>query len=100
MRMFNVSINESYLFVSLVLVFVASLLTGLGFFDKILSLFKCGFIVPTTGFANSLTSAAIDVREEGFVKGIGGNIFKLAGSIILYGIIFGVIFGFIRGVIL
>ena len=95
-KMFSVSVNDSYLYVSIVMVVVASVLTGLGFFDKILSLFKCGFIVPSTGFANSLTSAALDVREEGFIKGIGANIFKLAGTVILYGVVSVYVFGLIR----
>ena len=56
--------------------------------------------MPSTGFANSMTSASMDYRDEGFIKGIGSNIFKLTGSIIVYGIIFGLIFGLIRGVIL
>ena len=47
-----------------------------------------------------MTSSAMDAKCEGFIKGIGASIFKLTGSIILYGIIFGIIFGFIRSVIL
>lgn len=92
----NVTSSDAYLYVFIVLVVVGSLLTGLGIFDKILSFCKCGMIVPSTGFANAMTSAAMDYKKEGYVKGIGGNIFKLTGSIILQGIIFGIIFGFIR----
>ena len=47
-----------------------------------------------------MTSSSMDYKDEGFVKGIGSNIFKLTGSIIVYGIVFGIIFGLIRGVIL
>ena len=93
------SIEDSYLAIFIVLVVLGSVFTGLGFFDKILSLCKCGLIVPTTGFANTMTSCAMDNNKEGFVKGIGSNLFKLTGSIILYGVIFGIIFGFIRSVI-
>lgn len=96
----NVSVADSYLLVFISYIVIGSLLTGIGVFDKILSVCKCGFIVPSTGFANSMTSAAMDYRDEGFIKGIGSNIFKLTGSIIVYGVIFGLIFGFIRGVIL
>ena len=99
-KWFSITLSDAYLYVFIFYVVIGSILTGLGVFDKILSIFKCGFIVPSTGFANSLTSAAIDVREEGFIKGMGASIFKLAGSIILYGIIFGVIFGLVRGVLL
>ncbi len=93
------STSDSYLYVFVVFVVLGSIFTGLGFFDKILSIFKCGLIVPSTGFANSMTSAAMDNNREGFIKGIGGNIFKLTGSIILYGVVFGIIFGYIRSVI-
>ncbi len=91
---------DSYLYVFISYIIIGSILTGIGIFDNILSVCKCGFIVPSTGFANSMTSSSMDYRDEGFVKGIGSNIFKLTGSIIVYGIIFGLIFGFIRGVIL
>lgn len=81
-------IKDSYMLTMAVLVIISSLLTGLGFFDKIVSFARAGLIVPTTGFAHAMTSAAMDYRKEGFVKGIGGNIFKLTGSIILYGLVF------------
>ncbi len=81
------SINDSYMLTMVSFVLIGSVLTGLGFFDKVVSFCKCGLIVPTTGFAHAMTSAAMDSRREGFVKGIGTNIFKLTGSIILYGIV-------------
>ena len=94
------SLNDSYLMTFIVFIVIGSLLTGIGVFDKILSICKCGLIVPSTGFANTMTSSAMDARSEGFVKGIGSSIFKLTGSIILYGIVFGILFGFIRSLIL
>ncbi len=97
---FNTTLSDAYMITFMILIFIGSLLTGLGFFDKILSICKCGLIVPSTGFANTMTSSAMDTRSEGFVKGIGASIFKLTGSIILYGIVFGIIFGFIRSIIL
>lgn len=95
----NIELSEAYLFVSVTFIVIGSILTGLGFFDKLLSICKCGLIVPTTGFANTMTSSAMDTRSEGFVKGIGASIFKLTGSIILYGTLFGIIFGFIRSIL-
>lgn len=86
-KCFHFSINDSYMLTMVSLVLIGSVLTGLGFFDKVVSFCKCGLIVPTTGFAHAMTSAAMDSRNEGFVKGIGANIFKLTGSIILYGIV-------------
>lgn len=87
-KLCGVGIKDSYMLTMAVLVIISSLLTGLGFFDKIVSFARAGLIVPTTGFAHAMTSAAMDYRKEGFVKGIGGNIFKLTGSIILYGLVF------------
>ena len=93
------NISDAYLYTFCFFVIVGSIMTGLGFFDKVLSICKCGLIVPSTGFANTMTSSAMDTRCEGFVKGIGSSIFKLTGSIILYGVLFGIIFGFIRSII-
>ncbi len=81
------SIQDSYMFTMVVLVIIAAILTGLGFFDKVVAYARCGLIVPTTGFAHAMTSAAMDYKQEGFVKGIGANFFKLTGSIILFGIV-------------
>ena len=73
--------------VCLIMIFVASLFTALGFFDNWVSKCKCGLIVPTTGFAHSVTSAALEYRKEGMITGLGANFFKLAGSVILFGIV-------------
>lgn len=97
-KVFNLNISDAALFTFITFIVIGSILTGLGFFDKLLSICKCGLIVPATGFANTMTSSAMDTRSEGFIKGIGASIFKLTGSIILYGVVFGIIFGFIRGI--
>ena len=99
MTIFNVSVTDSYLFVFISYIIIGSVLTGIGVFDKILSICKCGFIVPSTGFANSMTSAAMDYRKEGLIYGFGSNMFKLAGSVILYGVVSAWFFGMIRYVI-
>ena len=65
-------------------------------FDVIVAKFKSALIIPITGFAHSITSAAIDYKNEGLVLGIGSNIFKLAGTVILYGEVSVYIFGLIR----
>ena len=92
-------LNDAYFLTFSVFVVIGSVLTGFGIFDKVLGFCKCGLIVPSTGFANTMTSSAMDARNEGFVKGIGSNIFKLTGSIILYGVVFGIIFGIVRSFI-
>lgn len=77
------------------LIFLSVLLTGLGIYDNIGQYAGAGSAVPVTGFANSIASAAIEHRSEGYVLGVGGNMFKLAGSVI----VFGVVAAFIAGVI-
>ena len=78
------------------LIFIASLLTALGVFDNLVCIFKCGLIIPITGFAHSMTSAALEHKKEGLVTGIGNNIFKLGGTVIMYGVVSAAIFGTIR----
>ncbi|RID83557.1 stage V sporulation protein AC [Peribacillus asahii] len=68
------------------MVFLSLLLTGFGVYDHIGQFAGAGSAVPVTGFGNSVISAAIEHRTEGLVLGVGGNIFKLAGSVILFGV--------------
>ncbi|SFC93502.1 stage V sporulation protein AC [Clostridium uliginosum] len=71
---------------TLVLIFVSTLLTGLGIYDHLGQWAGAGSAVPITGFANSIASAAIEHKSEGLVLGIAGNMFRLAGAIIVYGV--------------
>ncbi len=77
------------------LIFIASLLTGLGVFDNIAKFAGAGTLVPITGFANAVTSPALDSNGEGFVLGVGANMFKIAGPVILYGTVASSIYGVI-----
>lgn len=78
------------------LIFIACLLTGLGVFDKLVQKGKMGLIIPITGFAHSVQSAILDYKKEGPIYGFGSNVFKLAGSVILYGVTSAYIFAIIR----
>lgn len=78
------------------LIFLSSLLTCFGFFDKWVNFCKCGLIIPITGFAHATMSAALEYRKEGFVTGLGTNMLKLSGAVIIYGIIGSFIFSLIR----
>ncbi|PZX08171.1 stage V sporulation protein AC [Psychrobacillus insolitus] len=69
------------------LVFIAMLLTGFGYYKKISQFAGAGSAVPITGFGNSVVSAAIEHKTEGYVLGVGGNMFKLAGSVIVFGVL-------------
>ena len=69
-----------------VMILLAVILTVAGVFDHIAQWAGAGTAVPVTGFANSIASAALEHRTEGFVLGVGGNMFKLAGSVIAFGV--------------
>ena len=92
----NLPRKESGVLVILTLIVVASILTAIGVFDILVTKVKRALIIPITGFAHSMTSAALEYKNEGFVLGIGANIFKLAGTVILYGVVSVYCFGLIR----
>ena len=77
-------------------IFMACFLTALGYFDKLVNFCRCGLIIPITGFAHSMMSSSMDYKEEGLIYGIGTNMFKLAGNVIIYGIVSAWFFGMIR----
>lgn len=87
--------QDAGLLVSVSLIFSASLLTGLGVFDKIAKHAGAGTLVPITGFSNSVTSPAIDNKAEGFVLGVAAKMFIIAGPVIVYGVLAGVVYGVI-----
>ena len=87
--------SDAFSFVSISLIFLAALLTGLGLFDRIARIAGAGTLVPVTGFANSVVSPAIDTKSEGFILGVGAKIFTVAGPVILYGILSGMLYGII-----
>lgn len=70
-----------------VLILISIMLTSLGVYDKMAQWAGAGTAVPVTGFANSMASAAIEHRSEGLVLGVGGKMFKLAGPVIVFGVV-------------
>ncbi|KZZ86482.1 MULTISPECIES: stage V sporulation protein AC [Bacillaceae] len=78
------------------LILISSLLTGIGIYDRIGQFAGAGSAVPVTGFANSMTSAALEHKSEGLVLGVATNMFKLAGSVIVFGTVAAYIVGIIR----
>lgn len=93
---FHLPRKESGVVVILTLIIIAAILTAMGIFDLLVNKLKSALIIPITGFSHSITSAALEYRTEGLVLGIGANIFKLAGTVILYGVVAVYIFGLIR----
>ncbi len=81
--------------VSVTLIFLAVMLSGLGVFEKIAKRAGGGTLVPITGFANSVVSPAIDSKSEGMILGVGAKIFTVAGPVLLYGTLAGAVFGVI-----
>ncbi|WP_246588439.1 stage V sporulation protein AC [Pelorhabdus rhamnosifermentans] len=69
-----------------ILILISVILTSLGLYDHIAQWGGAGTAVPVTGFANTITSAALDHKSEGFVLGVGGNMFKIAGPVIVFGV--------------
>ncbi len=93
---FELPRKESGVLVVLTLILISSILTACGVFDTLVTKVKAALIIPITGFAHSMTSAALEYKNEGLVLGIGSNIFKLAGTVILYGVVSVYIFGILR----
>ena len=92
--------KDAATFMIITLVFLGCLLTSLGFFDKIVTWSRCGLIVPITGFAHSMMSAALEYKREGMVTGLGASMFKLAGSVIIFGVVSAYLFGLLRIIIM
>ena len=99
-KWFDIPMKDAVSFTLVTLIFFACLFTALGFFDKWVSFCRCGLIIPITGFAHSMMSAGMEYRKEGPIFGIGSNVFKLAGSVILYGVVAAWFFGTIRYIIM
>ncbi len=87
MESFGLARVDSYAWLAFILILFATFMTAVGKFDNWVQKAKCGLIIPTTGFAHSVQSAALDYKRDGLITGIGANVFKLAGSVILYGIV-------------
>lgn len=88
--------------VSVTLIVIAALLTGIGWFDDIAKYAGAGTLVPITGFANAMVSPALEFKSEGLILGTGAKLFTLAGPVLAYGIgvsvVYGLILHFVFGV--
>jgi stage V sporulation protein AC len=81
--------------VSIVLIAISAFLTSLNIFNKIGKFSGAGSLIPITGFANSIVSPAIEYKSEGYIMGVGGKMFTVAGPVLVYGISASVIVGII-----
>jgi len=96
----GISLETAKILESVTLIFLAALLTGLGYFDNIAKHAGAGTLVPITGFSNAVVAPAIDSKSEGFIMGVGAKMFVIAGPVIVYGtiasIIYGIVYYFIK----
>ena len=96
---YNIKNTDAISLILLLTILIACFLTAFCDFDKYVIKYKAGLIVPITGFAHSIQSCAIDYKKDGLITGLGTNFFKLAGSVILYGVISSFIFCILKVVI-
>lgn len=82
------------------MIFLGTILTGFGVYDEIAELAGAGAAIPITGFANTVTSAAMDFKREGALLGMGSKMFVIAGPVIVYGILSGFFVALIKSLIL
>lgn len=92
--------NESAAVTSIILIFIGASFTAIGIYDEIGKYGGAGSAIPITGFANSMVSAAMEFKSEGYVFGLGAKIFTIAGPVIVYGVLssslIGIIYYFIK----
>lgn len=91
----NLGEDEAKIAVSVTMVFLGALLTGLDIYPKLAKYAGAGTIVPITGFANSVASPAMEFKREGLVLGMSAKMFVVAGPVLVYGITSSVVVGFI-----
>ena len=84
--------------VSIILIGISAFLTGLNIFNKIGKFAGAGSLIPITGFANSIVSPAMEYKSEGYVMGVGGKMFTVAGPVLVFGISTSVIIGIIANI--
>lgn len=87
--------KDSKTLCSITLIFIGILLTAIGVYDKIAKHGGAGTLVPITGFANAVSSPAIEFKSEGYIAGLGAKLFIIAGPVIVYGVSASIIYGFV-----
>ena len=81
--------------VSIILIGISAFLTGLNVFNKIGKFAGAGSLIPITGFANSIVSPAMEYKSEGYVRGVGGKMFTVAGPVLVFGISTSILVGLV-----
>lgn len=91
----GMEIKDARAWVSITLIGVSALLTALKVYDNIAKHAGAGTLVPITGFANSIVAPAMEFKSEGYVIGIGGKMFVIAGPVLVYGIAASILYGLV-----
>ena len=94
-KMLGVNKENTKILIPCSLIVLSCVLTGFGIYQKIAKYAGAGTLVPITGFANAVCSISIDSRAEGLILGVGANMFKIAGPVIVYGVSASVVYGII-----
>ena len=94
-KVFMLEKNSAAAFVSITLVTLSIILTAFGLYRKIAKYAGAGTLVPITGFANAMSSPAIEFKPEGHVMGIGAKLFSIAGPVIVFGLVADFVYGVI-----
>ena len=96
---FDIEKKDSIVISTVVLIFIGAFLTAINVYSKIGKYAGAGSVVPITGFSNSVVAPAIEFKSEGYILGLGSNMFKVAGPVLVYGILTSFIVGFIYYII-
>ena len=94
----GLDMTDAATLVSVTLIALSAILTGLDVYDDIAKVGGAGTLVPITGFANAVVSPAIEFKAEGYVLGLGAKMFVIAGPVIVYGILASVVYGAILAI--
>lgn len=94
-KYFDLSFKTASTYSTILLILIAAILTSLKLYEKLGNFAGAGSIVPITGFSNSIVSPAIEYKTEGKILGLGANMFKVAGPVLVYGVCTSSIIGFI-----
>lgn len=92
---YGVSKDDASIYTSISLIFIGAFLTSINLYSKLGKVAGAGSTIPITGFSNSIVAPAIEFKSEGYVLGIGANMFKVAGPVLVYGVTSTVILGFV-----
>ena len=98
-RAWGFTLTDAAILTSVSLVSISALATGFGWYQKLASRAGAGTLVPITGFANAVVSAAIEFKTEGFIMGTGAKMFLIAGPVIVWGMMASVVWGIIYWII-